>query len=184
MDPVMIRIAESVEIAVPPATVFSLVSDPVAKLSLNPFVQVIRVEREGPPGEGAVTFLRFQKGQRFIEYRTRCIAYVPGRLLESQAELPTHFRVRVEVRPSPHGTRLTQREECELTVDMLEHVMATRREERAWRAIKFLNVVFPPLARETFAIILEQRVEAARKTMGVELYAWLEAIKRHLEAAA
>jgi hypothetical protein len=184
MTPVTIRIAESVEIAAPPAAVFTLVSDPAAKLRLNPFVEVIRVEREGEAGEGAVTFLRFQKGHQFVEYRTRCVTCVPGRLLESEALLPTTMRVRVEVEPCAGGTRLTQREECEVTADMLEHLLATTREERGWRAMKLLHYVLPMVAREAFAMILQQRVESARKTMTLELHAWLLAIKHHLEGPA
>jgi hypothetical protein len=184
MTPATIRIAETVEIAAPPDTVFRLISDPAAKLGLNPFVEVIRVEREGPPGEGVVTLLRFQKGQRFIEYRTRCVAWVPDRLLESEALLPTALRVRVELEPCGPGTRLTQHEECEVTPDMLEHLLATNREERGWRAMKLLHYVLPMVAREAFAIIFQQRVESARKTMTLELHAWLLAIKRHLEAPA
>jgi hypothetical protein len=184
MTPATIRIAESVEIAAPPGVVFELVSDSAAKLRLNPFVEVIRVEREGPPGEGVVTFLRFQRGHRFIEYRTRCVAWVPDRLLESEALLPTAFRVRVEVEPCGPGTRLTQREECEVTADMLEHLLATNREERGWRAMKLLHYALPMVAREAFAIILQERVDRARKTMALELHTWLLAIKRHLEAPA
>lgn len=81
MEPVIIRIAESVEIAAPPSAVFALVSDPLAKARLNPFVQVIRIEREdpGPLCEGRITFLRLQKGTRIFEYRTRCRALEPDR---------------------------------------------------------------------------------------------------------
>jgi hypothetical protein len=181
MDPVIIRIAESIDIHASPPTVFALVSDPAAKLALNPFVTVIRVEREGA-GEGAVTFLRFQKGQRFVEYRSRCVAFVPDRLIESQAELPTLLRVLFQVDPIESGTRLTQHEECEVTPEMLEHLLASQREEGAWRAMKLIHLVLPILAREAYAMIFHDRVETARKTMSVELYAWLEHIKRHLES--
>jgi hypothetical protein len=181
MERVIIEIQESVEIAAPPPAVFAVVSDPQAKLALNPFVEVIRVEREGV-GEGAVTFLRFQKGHRFIEYRTCCVAYERDRLVESAADLPTLFRVRVELAPVAAGTRLTQGERCEVTPDMLEHVVATQREQRAWRTIKLMNLVFPGLVREAFSMIFHERVDAVRKTMSMELYAWLDAIRRHVEA--
>ncbi|MBI3016239.1 MAG: SRPBCC family protein [Candidatus Tectomicrobia bacterium] len=184
MEPVIIRIAESVEIAAPPSAVFALVSDPLAKARLNPFVQVIRIEREdpGPLCEGRITFLRLQKGTRIFEYRTRCRALEPDRLLENQAELPTLFRVRVELEPIPGGTRLTQREECEVRVEMLEGLPVPRRAERAWQTIKILGLVLPVLARETYALILKERTDTLRETMGRELQVWLQAIKQHLES--
>lgn len=184
MQPVILRLAAMVEIAAPVVKVFALVSDPLAKARLNPFVQVIRIEREdpGPLQVGSLTFLRLQKGTRIFEYRTRCIRLNPGRLLENQAELPTLLRVRVEVEPIPRGSRLTQREECEVTLAMLEHLPVSRRAERAWRTIKLLSFVIPSLARETFAVILQERADALRVMMERELRGWLQAIKQHLEA--
>ena len=185
MEPVILQVAESVEIAVPPSAVFDLVADPLAKARLNPFVQVIRIEREtpGPLREGSVTFLRLQKGRRIFEYRTRCHRLEPGRLLENQGELPTLARVRVEVEPSPGGARLTQREECEVTLEMLEGVPVSRRAERAWHALKLLNLFLPGVAREAYGVILRERADALRPGLKRELRAWLEAIQRHLEAA-
>jgi len=184
MQPVIIRVAAAVEIGAPPATVFALVSDPAAKAKLNPFTQVIRIEREdpGPLREGSITFLRLQKGTRIFEYRTRCLRLEPGRLLENQAELPTLFRVRVEVGPIPGGSRLTQQEECEVAPTMLEELPLPPRAERAWRTIKLLCLVTPSLAEETYAVILQERADALRMVMERELRGWLQAIKRHLES--
>lgn len=184
MQPVLIRIAESVEIAAPSAVVFALVSDSQAKARLNPFVQVIRIEREdsGPLREGSVTFLRLQKGTRIFEYRTRCRRLEPGRLLENQADLPTLFRVSVEVESVRGGARLTQREECEITPEMLEGLPVPRRAERAWRTVKILSLFLPSLARETYALILQERAQTLRITLRRELRAWLQAIKQHLES--
>ncbi len=186
MQPVIVRVAESVEVAAPPSAVFALISDPLAKAKLNPFIQVIRIEREdpGPFREGSVTFFRLHKGTRIFEYRTRCGRLEPDRLLENQAELPTLFRVGVEVGPIPGGTLLTQREECEITVATLEGLPVPRRAERAWQAIKILSLVAPGLARETHAMILQERADALRVVMARELRGWLQAIKRHLESGA
>jgi hypothetical protein len=183
MQPVIIRIAAAVEIGAPPAAVFALASDTAAKARLNPFIQVIRIEREdpGPLRQGSVTFLRLQKGKRIFEYRTRCLRLEPDRLLENQAELPTLFRVRAEVEPIPGGSRLTQREECEIVPAMLEGLSVPRRAERAWRAIKLLGLLAPGLARETYAVILRERADTLRLVMEREMRGWLEAIKRHVE---
>jgi hypothetical protein len=183
MDPAIIRVAEGVEIAAPPATVFALVSDPQAKARLNPNVQVIRVEREdpGPLCEGSVTFLRLQKGRRIFEYRTRCERLEAGRLLEHRAQLPTLVRVRVEVDPVPRGTRLTQHEECEATLEMLEALPGAPRAEWPWRAARLLHLLLPELAAETFAVILRQRAALLERALRRELRDWLAAIKDHLE---
>jgi hypothetical protein len=142
------------------------------------------VERDdaGPLRDGSVTFLRLQKGRRIFEYRACCERLVPGRLLEHRAQLPTLVRVRVEVDPIPAGARLTQHEECEVTVGMLEGLPVTRRAERAWRTLKLLHLFLPGLGHETFAVILRERADALRLGMKRELRAWLEAIKAHVES--
>jgi hypothetical protein len=184
IQPIILRIAQSVEIAVSPSAVFALVCDPEAKVRLNPSVQVIRIEAEGagPLREGSVTLFRLQKGRRIFEYRMRCLRLIPGRLLETRAELPTCFTVRVEVVPIPGGTRLAQQEECEIDLAMLEGLPVSPRAERAWRAMRLLTFVAPGLARETYAILLRERADALRVVLQRELGGWLEAIKRHLEA--
>jgi hypothetical protein len=182
--PVILQIKEAVEIATPPASVYALVSDPAAKARLNPFTQAVRIEREdpGPLRAGSVTFYRLQKGTRIFEYRMRCIRHEPGRLIESQAELPTLFTVRVDVEPIPGGSRLKQTEECEATPYMLEGLLVSRRAEHAWRLVKVLNFVLPELVHETFAVILRERTDSLRVSMQRELAGWLQAIKAHLES--
>jgi hypothetical protein len=172
-----------VEIAAPSSRVFALVSDPLAKAMLNPYTQVIRIEREepGPIREGSVTFYRLHKGTRIFEYRTRCVRLEPDRLVETRADLPSLSMVRVEVEPLPGGSRLTQREECEITAAMLDGLPVPRRAEHAWRAIKMLGLLAPSLARETYAVILRERADALRVVMERELMGWLQAIKSHLE---
>jgi len=186
MESVIIRVAESVEIRATPSAVFRFLNNPLAKAQLNPFVQVIRIEREdpGPLREGSVTFFRLQKGTRIFEYRTRCLRVEPDRLLESQADLATLFRVRVELEPVPGGTRLTQQEECEVALEMLEGLPVTRRTERAWRFIRILNLFAPSMAREAYAVILQERCDTLRSVLQRELRAWLQAIQRYLEAEA
>jgi hypothetical protein len=173
-----------VEIAASPSAVFGLVCDAEAKVRLNPSVQVIRIEAEeaGPLREGSVILFRLQKGRRIFEYRMRCLRLIPGRLLETRAELPTPFTVRVETVPIPGGTRLAQQEECEIDLPMLEGLPVSRRAERAWRTMRLLTFVAPALARETYAILLRERADALRVVLERELRGWLEAIKRHLEA--
>jgi hypothetical protein len=184
MEPLIIRVAAAVEIEAPPAAVFALVSDAGAKAHLNPWTQVIRIEREdpGPLHQGSVTFFRLQKGTSIFEYRMRCVQLESGRLIESKAELPNLFTVRVEVEPTPGGSRLQQTEECEVTPHMLEGLLVTRRAEHAWRFVKVLNFVLPELVHETFAVILRERTDSLRVSMQRELAGWLQAIKAHLES--
>ncbi len=184
MDPVIIRVTASVDIAAPPSKVFALVGDAEAKTRLNPFVQVIRVELEtpGPLREGSVTYFRLQKGKRIYEHRSRCHRFEPDRLLEGQAVLPVLYRVRVELEPTPAGTRLTQEEECEVTPEMLEGLPVSHRAERAWRFMETLSFFLPKLARETYAVIFRERAESLRLSIQRELRVWLEAIKAQLES--
>lgn len=184
MERVIIRVTAAVDIGAPPAAVFALVSDAATKAHLNPWTQVIRIEREDrePLGEGSVTFFRMQRGTRIFEYRMRCVRLEPSRLIESKAELPNLFRVRVEVEPTADGSRLTQSEECEVSPQMLDGLSVTRRAEHAWRLMKTLSFFLPELAHETFAVIFRERVDSLRVKMERELGGWLLAIKQHLES--
>ena len=112
----------------------------------------------------------------------RCLRLIPGRLLETRAELPMLFTVRVELDPIPGGTRLAQQEECEIDLAMLEGLPVSPRAERAWRTMRLLTFVAPAQARGKDAILLRERADALRVVLQRELHGWLEAIKRHLEA--
>ncbi len=184
MQPVVIRLSAAVEIKAHPAAVFALVSDANSKAELNPFIRVIRIEREdhGSLRQGSVTFYRLQKGTHIFEYRMRCVRFEPGRLIESRAELPTMFTVRVEVEPAPGGSRLTQTEECEVSPHLLEALPVTRRAQRAWRFMKTLNFFLPEVAHETYTVILRERADSLRVSMQRELQGWLQAVKTHVES--
>jgi hypothetical protein len=179
MQPVTIRISAAVEIEAHPAAVFALVSDANSKAELNPFIRVIRIEREdhGSLREGSVTFYRMQKGGHIFEYRMRCVRFELGRLIESKAELPNLFTVRVQVEAVPGGSRLTQSEVCEVSPHMLEDLPVTRRAERAWRFMKTLNFFLPELTHDTFTVIFRERADSLRMSMQRELQGWLQAIK-------
>lgn len=145
---------------------------------------LIRVEAEeaGPLREGSVIFFRLQKGRRIFEYRARCLRLIPGRLLETRAELPAPFLAQVELVPIPGGTRLAQQEECQINLVMLEGLPVSPRADRAWRFMRLLTFVAPELVRETYAILLQKRADALRVVLQEELRSSLEAIKRHLES--
>ncbi len=184
MEPVTISVRASIAIAVSPAMVFAFVSDAPAKARLNPAVQVIRIEREspGPLRKGTITFFRLQKGKRIFEFRSRCLRCEPDRLIESQADLPTLFRVRLSVEPAGGGACLTQQEQFEVTPEMVERLALPGQAKRAWETIKILQFVFPALARETYTVMMRERAELLRDELQRELEVHLQAIKAHLEA--
>ncbi len=181
---VILRLSQAVDIGAPPSAVFRLISDPLAKARLHPEVRVVRIEREdaGPLAPGSVTFYRLQTGRRIFEYRMRCLRCEPDRLIESIADLPTRFAVRLEIEATPEGSRLTHSEECEVTAEMLEGLVVTRRAEHAWTFMKLLAFFLPGLADETLAVLFRERADALRVRMQRELRAWLLAMKQHLES--
>lgn len=174
----------SVEIRAEVAEVFNLVSDLRRKASLNPNIQVIRVELEGEGriGEGSVFYHRFQRGTRIMEYRSRCVRFVPPRLFESRSETDPPFEVRVTVEPTPAGCRLTQQEELEVTPELLDALEPGPKDVRTFRDIVGLLALFPsvrPLGSELRTL---QHERVVRRLTG-ELQSWLDAIRGHLEAA-
>ncbi|MBI2554326.1 MAG: SRPBCC family protein [Candidatus Rokubacteria bacterium] len=163
--------------------VFALISDLRLKAALNPNVQVIRVELEGeePIREGSVFYHRFQKGQRIVEYRSRCVRFAPPRLFESRGETDPPFEVRVTVEPAPGGCRLTQRETLEVSPELLDALEPVSAAGQAVRDVLGLLAFFPGLGTVGSEVRRGQRERVAQRLTG-ELQVWLEAIKRHLES--
>lgn len=175
----------SLQVRAPTAEVFTLVSDLRRKALLNPNIRVIRVELEGgePVREGSVFYHRFQRGQRILEYRTRCMRCVPPRLFETRGLADSLFEVRVTVEPLPEGSRLTQEETVEVTSEVLDALDPAPVGGRTFGDVMKLLMLFPsarPLGAELRA---HQRERVARRLAG-ELESWLEAIRQHLEAGS
>jgi hypothetical protein len=173
----------SVWIRAEPARVFALISDPPRKASLNPNVQVIRVEQEseGPVRPGSVFYHRLQRGQRIFDYRSRCVRIVPPRLFESRAETDPPFEVTVTVEPSPEGCRLTQREILEVGPELLDALEPVSAGGRPFGDVMGLLAFFPGLGSLGSEVRRGQRERVGRR-LTAELQAWLDAIKRHLES--
>lgn len=173
----------SVWVRAGPDRVFALVSDLRRKAALNPNIQVIRVELEGeePIREGSVFYHRFQKGQRIVEYRSRCVRFAPPRLFESRGETDPPFEVRVTVEPAPGGCRLTQQETVEVTPALLDALAPRGAGERAFRDVVSLLAFFPAM-RQLGAELRSHQLDGTARTLTTELQAWLDAIKAHLEA--
>ncbi|MBI2881910.1 MAG: SRPBCC family protein [Candidatus Tectomicrobia bacterium] len=178
-----LEFSASVEIRAAAAEVFALVSDLRRKARLNPNIQVIRVELEGegPVREGSVFYHRFQRGTRILEYRSRCVRFVPPRLFESRGETDPPFEVRMTVESTPLGCRVTQHEALEVPPDLLEALEPAPPGARTFRDLLGFLALFPglrPLGAEVRAL---QR-ERLAKRLTAELEAWLNAIRAHVEA--
>ena len=171
----------SVEVRAEATEVFALVSDLRLKARLNPHIRVIRVELLGdePVREGSVFYHRFQRGQRIVEYRSRCVRCEPPRLFESRGETDPPFGVRVTVEPTSGGCRLTQEEVLHVTADMLDALEPPPRARTLPDIVRWLPL-FPSgrlLASELRAL---ERERVARRLAG-EMQVWLEAIRAHVE---
>ena len=175
--------AAAVWIRAEPERVFALVSDLRRKATLNPNIEVIRVELESdePIREGSVFYHRFQKGRQIVEYRSRCVRFVPPRLFESRGQTDPPFEVRVTVEPAPEGCRLTQQEMVEVTPALLDFLAPVGAGERAFGDVVSLLALFPAV-RQLGAELRRHQLDRAARRLTAELQAWLDAIKAHLEA--
>lgn len=175
----------SVWVRAEPDRVFALVSDLRRKATLNPNIQVIRVELESdePIREGSVFYHRFQKGRQIVEYRSRCVRFVPPRLFESRGQTDPPFEVRVTVEPAPGGCQLTQQETLEVTPELLDVLAPAGAGERAFRDVVNLLALFPAV-RQLGAELGSHQLDRAARSLTAELQAWLDAIKACLEAHA
>ena len=158
-------------------------SDVRLKATVNPNFVVIRVELESdePIREGSVFYHRFQKGRQIVEYRSRCVRFVPPRLFESRGETDPPFEIRVTVEPAPGGCRLTQQETLEVTPALLDFLAPVGAGERAFGEAVSLLALFPAV-RQLGAELRRHQLDRAARRLTAELQAWLDAIKAHLEA--
>jgi hypothetical protein len=175
----MVDVEHSVEINTDPETVFSLVTDIPRKARLDPNATVLGVvqETEGPVAIGTTFHYRLVIEGKIADYRSRCTAFEPGRMIETLSDSDPPFTVRVTVAPSSNGARLTQRES--FTVPRIHIPLPTA---DGWHG-RLLRLLFgnrdaiqqdPSASRDEEARMvakLKQRLEK-----------WLEAIKQELES--
>ncbi len=175
----MVEVEHSVDIDSDAETVFSLVIDIPRKARLDPNAKVLDVvqETEGPVGIGTVFHYRLVIEGRIADFRSRCIGFEPGTLLETVSDSDPPFTVRVTVTPTDHGARLMQKES--FTVPRI-HIPLPAAD--GWRG-KLIRLMFgnrdaiqqdPSASRDE-----ELRMEAKLKR---QLQRWLEAIKQELES--
>ncbi len=174
----MVCVKESVDIRAEPEAVFSLMTDVARKARLDPSVHVLNVgqETEGPVGIGTVFHYRLVIEGKIADYRSTCIAFEPGRMMETLSDTAPPFKIRVTVEPIPGGTCLTQAESFTLPAARMPLPKA-----KGW-----LGKVFRFLFGKGDAIMQSpESVAADEAQMEVKLKprlaAWLGGIKTHLE---
>lgn len=176
----MVRVRHSVEIRANPEDVFALVTDVARKARLNPNTQVIRVgkETDGPVGEQTVFHYVLRQGAQIIDYRSRCVAFEPERMMETVSLTDPSFSVRVTVEPTAEGVRLTQEESFEFPPPPRPPVEP----EGLMGLLANLVVrIFGDRSRHQGQALPadEARIEVELET---RLAAWLDAVKVHLES--
>lgn len=174
-----IRLKRSVDIQVPPETVFQLVMDLEKRIRLNPNVDEVSVEPEnkGPVRVGTVFHVRLKSHGQIIDYRCRLSALEPGRLLEITSLTGRPFGMRVRVEPVPGGARLTHEEWL-----AFEYEEPPRSE-----AGSVLGKLAQVLANGLSGQAAEDRLyQTARfeEELDLQLKQWLKATKADLEKSA
>lgn len=174
----MVRVRRSVDIQARPETVFDLVCDVARKARLDPNAKPLGVGQEtpGPVGVGTVFYYRLVIEGKIAEYRSRCIAFEPGRLLVTESDTSPPFRVHISVDPLPAGARLTHEETFTLPALVVPLPRA-----RGWlaRPLRLLFGDRPYLAQGPEALAAEEADWEARLNRRLER--WLASIKAHLE---
>lgn len=158
---------------------FALVADIARKAQLNPGTEVIRVEQEtdGPVSEQTVFHLVLRHGAQIIDYRSRCVAFEAGHMMETVSFTKPSFSVRVTVEPDPNGARLTQEEWFDLKPPPRSR---SSRQGLMGLLTNLAAGIFggPASPREALRQVDEAKIQAQLET---RLARWLQAIKAHLE---
>jgi len=110
------------------------------------------------------------------DYRSRCVAFDAGRIMETVSDSNPPFRIRVTVEPIPGGARLTQEESFSLPVPRVSVPHAS-----GWPR-KLLRLVF---GKEDFIVqgpesVAEEEADMVAK-LRPRLTEWLNATNPHLE---
>jgi hypothetical protein len=177
----MVHLKASIDIFARPEEVFRLVADVERRTRLDPHVAVLGVAQltHGPLNPGTEFHHRVVIGGHIADYRSRCVAYEPGRLMEMVSDSSPPFTTRVQVAPNCDGACLIHEEFFELP----ELCMPLPRAggwfgkvlTRMFGDAEYLRQGAEALAQE------EAQMEALLQQ---RLNKWLQAIKRHLEKSA
>ncbi len=176
----MVQVKASVDIYADPMEVFALVTDVARKARLDPSVGVVNAGKEtpGPVDIGAVFHYCLMVEGRMADYRTRCVAYEAGRMMQTESDTSPQFRVRVTVDPIPGGARLTQEERFSLPV---VHMPVPQAPGIFGRLFKWMFGDRDVLVQDREIVADEERRLQAK--LQRRLAKWLAAIKKDLEAS-
>ncbi len=174
----MVCVEESVDIRAEPEVVFSLITDVARKARMNPNVRVLSVgqETEGPVGIGTVFHYRLVIEGKIADYRSTCVAFEPGRMMETLSDTVPPFKVRVTVEPIPGGARLTQVESFTLSS---ARVPLPRAKGWLGEVFRFIFGEGNTLTQSPESVAADEAQWEAR--LKPRLAAWLNSIKTHLE---
>ncbi len=175
----MVEVEQSVEIGADADEVFALVPDVARKARLDPSVAVLDVvqETEGPVGIDTTFHYRLVIEGKLTDYRSRCVAFTPGRMMETVSDSDPPFTVRVSVDPLADGALLTQRESF-----ALQQLRIPLPKADGWRG-RLLRLLFG--SREAIgqdSSIVEAEEARMRAKLQPRLLSWLQAIKEELES--
>ncbi len=173
-------VCRSIYIHVPVERVFALMADPAARSRLHPEARPIRVEIEGggPLAAGSRCHFRLELGDRIVDYHTRVREFEPNRCIASISDSAVPFEITIETSPENGGTRLTQTEQFEPTVEML---IATEPDNLSRRLLRRLEPLLPWLDMDYARRVRNDQEQVLTRKLEGKLDRWLDAIKRHLE---
>jgi hypothetical protein len=178
----MIHIRSSVELAVPPTTLFELLCDPARKASLNPKITVLNatLATPGPVGVGSEFFYSLKIGAGSAAFRCRVTAFEANRLIEVVSDTARPFRVRHAIEPTVNGCRLVHDEWVE--AGPAQAPRATR-EQNAFRFMNIFNRALDHALPTAHDLDIEANQRLSHE-MQNDLAVWLANIKTHLETGS
>lgn len=161
-----------------PDSVFSLITDVARKAHLDPNSTVLGVakETEGPVDVGVVFHYRIVIEGNIADYRTRCVAFEAGHMMETTSDSSPPFRIRVTVDPIPGGARLTQAESFSLPV---LRVPVPKAKGRPGQILQLILGKGDFIAQSPESVAAEEAQMEAK--LRPRLARWLNAIKTHVE---
>lgn len=162
----MHEIQESIEIKAPVDKVFALLKNLDARLRLNPFLEIVWIEKltAGEPSVGSRFRIIADCGGRRLDFISEWLEYEENKKIVS-CESNKKIKLTLILEETFAGTLLTHKEEVEIPFEIVFQEDFDEGEIPLWKKILFFTKPFPNIEYTAKAEMVKERLRGNLKTL-------------------
>lgn len=162
----MHEIQESIEIKAPAEKVFAFLKDIDARLRLNPFWNVVWIEKltEGEPSAGSKFRIVANCGEKRLDYITEWLEYEENKRIVS-CESTNKMKLTLTLQETAGGTLLIHKEEFDIPFEVVFKDEIGEGEIPLWKKILFFAQPFPNIEYCNKTEKIKERLRGNLKTL-------------------